>query len=51
MVGRIASNNVMDPQTKEVLIPINREITKEDLAKAISGGVTSCDILFIDNLM
>ncbi len=50
VVGRITANNVLDPETKEVLIPINREVTKEELTKAIDRGVTSFEILFIDNL-
>jgi DNA-directed RNA polymerase subunit beta len=50
VVGRITASNVVDPVTKEVLIPINREVTKEDLAKVVSRGVTSFEILFIDNL-
>ena len=50
VVGRITATNVTDPENNEILIPINREITKEDLAKAMARGVKKFEVLFIDNL-
>ena len=50
VVGRITADNVLDPATKEILIPVNREVTKEDLVKVVEKGVTSFAVLFIDNL-
>ena len=36
MIGKVAASNIIDPETKEVLIPINKEITEDDLAKIMS---------------
>jgi DNA-directed RNA polymerase subunit beta len=50
IVGKITAGDVVDPKTKDVMIPINKALTKEDLARITAKKVRHFDILFIDNL-
>ena len=42
--------SIIDPETKEVIVPINKEMTEDDLAKIIARDIKSFEVLFIDNL-
>ena len=33
VIGKIVAANIIDPETKEVIVPINKEITEDDLDK------------------
>ena len=50
IIGSFAANDIIDPETKAVLVPINKEITEDDLEKLRAKRIGSFDILFIDNL-
>jgi len=50
LIGKISAEDIYDPETQEILIPINKEITKEDIALIQKKNIKSFDILFIDNL-
>ncbi|MCX7966840.1 MAG: DNA-directed RNA polymerase subunit beta [Syntrophorhabdaceae bacterium] len=50
IIGKVTAEDIYDPETKEILIPINKEITKEDLTLIQKKNIKSFDILFIDNL-
>jgi DNA-directed RNA polymerase subunit beta len=50
IIGKITSGDIIDPRTKEVFIPINKELTAEDLESLIEKKAKSFEILFIDNL-
>ena len=48
ILGRVAAHDVIDPQTKEVLVECNQEITQEKLDLIRDKGVHQIDVLFID---
>ena len=50
VIGKVAASNIVDPETKEVMVPINKEITEDDLAKIQKKRIKQFDVLFIDNL-
>jgi len=50
IIGKATSGDIIDPKTKEVLIPINKELTAEDLETLVEKKVKNFEILFIDNL-
>ncbi len=50
LIGKITAEDIYDPETKDVLIPINKEITKEDISLIQKKNIKGFDILFIDNL-
>ena len=50
ILGKVTSDEIVDPQSMEVIVPINKVITKDDLARILSKNVKNFDILFIDNL-
>jgi DNA-directed RNA polymerase subunit beta len=48
ILGRVAAHDIIDPQTKEVLVECNQEITQEKLDLIRDKGVHQIDVLFID---
>src|SRR4249920_929088 len=48
IVGRVASHDIADPQTKEVLVECNHEITQEKLDVIRERGIHQLDVLFIE---
>jgi DNA-directed RNA polymerase subunit beta len=48
IVGRVASHDIADPQTKEVLVECNHEITQEKLDLIRDKGIHQLDVLFIE---
>ena len=49
LVGRIASSDVVDETTGEILVECNEELTEEKISSLGAHGITSFKILFIDN--
>ncbi len=50
LVGKVAGEDVIDPETGEVLVEVNDELTEAKLQKLRDAGVESCKTLFIDGL-
>ncbi len=50
VVGKFSCHDIVDPATGEVIIECNEEITQTKLAEIKARGITSIDVLFIDNL-
>ncbi|QYJ86323.1 DNA-directed RNA polymerase subunit beta [Shewanella mesophila] len=48
--GKIAAQDYIDPDTGEVLVSANAEISLEDLAKLSMAGIKEIDTLFINEL-
>src|SRR6266581_4804336 len=48
ILGRVAAHDIIDPQTKEVLVECNHEITQEKLDLIRDKGIHQIDVLFID---
>jgi DNA-directed RNA polymerase subunit beta len=48
ILGRIAAHDIVDPQTKEVLVECNHPITQEKLDLIREKGIHQIDVLFID---
>jgi DNA-directed RNA polymerase subunit beta len=48
IVGRISAHDIVDPQTKEVLVECNHPITQEKLDLIREKGIHQIDVLFID---
>jgi DNA-directed RNA polymerase subunit beta len=48
ILGRVAAHDIIDPQTKDVLVECNQEITQEKLDLIRDKGVHQIDVLFID---
>ena len=51
ILGRIASHDILDPQTKEVLVECNHPITQEKLDLIREKGIHQIEVLFIDESM
>ena len=51
ILGRIASHDIVDPQTKEVLVECNHPITQEKLDLVREKGIHQIEVLFIDESM
>src|SRR3954447_11322538 len=51
ILGRIASHDLLDPQTKEVLVECNHPITQEKLDLIREKGIHQIEVLFIDESM
>jgi DNA-directed RNA polymerase subunit beta len=49
ILGRVAAHDVVDPQTKEVLVEGNHEITQDKLDLIRDKGIHQIDVLFIDD--
>src|SRR6059036_1616865 len=48
ILGRIASHDIVEPQTKEVLVECNHEITQEKLDLIREKGIPQIEVLFIE---
>jgi DNA-directed RNA polymerase subunit beta len=48
IVGRVAAHDIVNPQTKEVLVECNHEITQEKLELIRERGIHQIEVLFID---
>jgi DNA-directed RNA polymerase subunit beta len=48
ILGRISAHDIVDPQTKEVLVECNHPITQEKLDLIREKGIHQIDVLFID---
>jgi len=46
--SRVASHDIIDPQTKEVLVECNHEITQDKLDLIRDKGIHQIDVLFIE---
>ena len=49
ILGRVAAHDIVDPQTKEVLVECNHEITQDKLDLIRDRGIHQMDVLFIDD--
>jgi DNA-directed RNA polymerase subunit beta len=49
ILGRVAAHDIVDPQTKEVLVECNQEITQEKLDLIRDKGIHQIEVLFIDD--
>jgi DNA-directed RNA polymerase subunit beta len=50
LVGKVSANDVIDPETGEVLLECNEEVTEEKLAALREAGIETFEVLFIDGL-
>jgi DNA-directed RNA polymerase subunit beta len=48
ILGRVASHDIVDPHTKEVLVEGNQEITQDKLDLVREKGIHQIEVLFID---
>ncbi|HXG51025.1 MAG TPA: DNA-directed RNA polymerase subunit beta [candidate division Zixibacteria bacterium] len=48
ILGRVAAHNIVDPQTKEVLVECNQSITQEKLDLIRERGIHQIEVLFIE---
>ena len=48
ILGRVAAHDIVDPQTKQVIVECNQEITQEKLDLAREKGIHQIEVLFID---
>jgi DNA-directed RNA polymerase subunit beta len=48
ILGRVASHDIVDPQTKEVLVECNHEIAQDKLDLIRERGIHQIEVLFID---
>ncbi len=49
VLGRVAAHDIVDPQTKEVLVECNHEITQDKLDLIRDKGIHQIEVLFIDD--
>ena len=49
LVGKVLAQNITDKEN-EVIIPINTELTEEDIEKIVSHNIESFETLFIDGV-
>ena len=49
ILGRVAAHDVVDPQTKEVLVECNHEITQDKLDLIRDKSIHQIEVLFIDD--
>ncbi len=50
LIGRVAAHDIADPETGEIILERNLELTEEKLAEIIGAGITTIDLLFIDGV-
>lgn len=50
IIGRVTLKDIVDPNTGEIVLDGNKEITEEIFYKILSLGIDSLYLLFIDNL-
>jgi len=49
ILGRVAAHDIVDPQTKEVLVECNHEITQDKVDLIRDKGIHQIEVLFIDD--
>ncbi|MGH7772439.1 MAG: DNA-directed RNA polymerase subunit beta [Candidatus Binatia bacterium] len=49
ILGRITSHDIVDPETRKVLVECNQEISQERLDLIREKGVTEIEVLYIDD--
>jgi DNA-directed RNA polymerase subunit beta len=49
ILGRVAAHDIVDPQTKEILVECNHEITQDKVDLIRDKGIHQIDVLFIDD--
>src|SRR5499425_2181980 len=49
VLGRVAAHDIVEPKTGEVLLECNQEITTERLDQLRERGITSVEVLFLDD--
>jgi DNA-directed RNA polymerase subunit beta len=50
LVGKVAAHDVVDPETGEVIVEVNEELTEPKLERLRDANIESFRILFIDGL-
>ncbi len=50
VIGKVSAGDVVDPETGEVLLESNEEVTEVILERLREAGIESFDVLFIDGL-
>ena len=50
VIGKVIGRDVIDDDTGEVLFPINQEVTEAVLESIVKRGISTFDILFIDDV-
>jgi DNA-directed RNA polymerase beta subunit len=50
IVGRVTLTDIVDPNTGEIVLDSNKEITEEIFQKILSLKISSLNLLFIDNV-
>lgn len=49
VLGRIAADDIVDPESRKVLVECNQEITQEKLDLVREKGITQIEVLFLDD--
>jgi DNA-directed RNA polymerase subunit beta len=49
VLGRVAAHDIVDPQTHEVVVECNQEITSDRLDRVREKGIQQIDVLFLDD--
>jgi DNA-directed RNA polymerase subunit beta len=49
VLGRVAAHDVADPQTGEILVECNQEITSERLEQLRERGIATVEVLFLED--
>ncbi|MGE0824270.1 MAG: DNA-directed RNA polymerase subunit beta [Candidatus Binatia bacterium] len=49
IIGNVAAHDIVDPNTKEILVECNQEITEENIERFIDHDISSIEVLFIDD--
>jgi DNA-directed RNA polymerase subunit beta len=49
VLGRVAAHDVVDPQTHEVVVECNQEITSDRLDRIRDKGIQEVEVLFLDD--
>ena len=48
VIGRVAARNIVDPETQEVLVECNQELTQEKLDLIRDKGISEIEVIFLD---
>ncbi len=49
LLGRITATNVVDPNTGEILVEVNQQLTEETLKKVLEAKIETLKLIFINN--
>ena len=50
LIGKIAAEDIFDPETGEVIVECNERLTEESIKELEERDITEFDVLFIDNV-